>query len=87
MTAEKTTWTEAELRAAYSAASLPLAGMRRSERVGCFSCRRVFLSTELNARDQTCRCPTCGVAAVLPEREVPDIRRPGFFEAMSRFWF
>jgi hypothetical protein len=84
---EKTNWTEAGLRAAHKASSLPVAQIRRSTRVGCFYCLATFPSTEVVDNHDYAWCPRCGIDSVLPENEVPEVRNPAFLRAMHAFWF
>jgi uncharacterized Zn-finger protein len=87
MTTPNISWTEADLRAAHKASSLPVPLIRESAKVGCFYCLTVFPSSELIENTDTAWCPYCGIDSVLPEREVPDIHIPGFLKGMSAFWF
>lgn len=87
MSHEKTVWTEAELRAAHEASSLPLSVIQSSRLVGCFNCEKVFPSAEICDNVDFAWCPHCGIDSVLPEREVPDIHLQGFLKAMYAYWF
>lgn len=87
MTAPTPAWPEARLRAAHEASSLPVPRIRASDRVGCFYCLRVYPSAEVVENADYAWCPHCGVDAVLPDREVPEVHEPGFLDAMHRLWF
>jgi len=84
---EKTTWTETELRAAHKSSSLPFEQVLRSDLCGCFYCERVFPTAELVENGDMAWCPHCGLDAVLPENEVPEIRNEAFRRRMRTFWF
>jgi DNA-directed RNA polymerase subunit RPC12/RpoP len=87
MSRNKTPFADDRLRAAHNASSLPFAHIRASETCGCFYCGRVFPTAELNELDDYAWCPHCAIDAILPEREVPEIRNPEFLRAMHAFWF
>lgn len=87
MSATPTLYPEDRLRAAHKASSLPVAQIRKSAQVGCFSCLKVYSSAEMIDNGNYAWCPHCGIDSILPETEVPEIRNPEFMRAMHTFWF
>ena len=66
----------------------------KSEKCGCFYCKKVFPSTNIRewideddgGVGQTALCPQCGVDAVIGDKSRYSLT-PHFLSEMHRFWF
>ena len=66
----------------------------KSDKCGCFYCKKVFPSTEIrewidedvSSVGQTALCPQCGVDSVIGDKSGLPLT-PHFFSEMHRFWF
>ena len=64
--------------------------LQQKQLCGCFYCRKIFLSSEINEWVDdfggTAICPYCGIDAVIGESSQLPVT-PDFLKKMYQFWF
>lgn len=86
-----TTFDENFLRDAHQSCNANRETLEKSRRAGCFYCKEIFPSKEIEAwindkGGQTAVCPKCMVDSVIGDASGVEIT-PNFLNAMHEMWF